>query len=131
MKRLKRWLRRVAIGVAIVLVIGVLATHRMAWAMVRYAGSPGTLIVPVVGVKRAALHSSWDEPRSGHRKHAGIDIFAHRGTPVVAAAEGEVVRIGTTDRLGGNIVWVAGNRRRSTTTRTSITSATGCASAIA
>lgn len=105
---MKRWLRRLAIGFAVVVVIGVLATHRMAWAMVRYSGSPGTLLVPVVGVKRAALHSSWNEPRSGGRKHAGIDIFAHRGTPVVAAAEGIVVRIGTTDRLGGNTVWVAG-----------------------
>ena len=103
-----RWCKRAAVGAAVVIVLGVLVTHRTAWALVRYSGSPGTLEVPVRGVKRPSLHSSFGEPRSGHRKHAGIDIFAHRGTPVVAAAEGVVVRIGTTDRLGGNTVWVAG-----------------------
>jgi len=105
---MKRWVRRAAIVFAAVLVVAVLATHRTAWALVRYSGSPGALALPVHGVKRAALHSSFGEPRSGHRKHQGIDIFARRGTPVVAAAEGVVVRIGTTDRLGGNTVWVAG-----------------------
>ncbi|HEY2743413.1 MAG TPA: M23 family metallopeptidase [Polyangia bacterium] len=108
MPSLKRWLKRGAIAACVCFVLGVVVTHRTAWAMVRYSGSPGTLLVPVVGVKRPALHSSFGEPRSGHRTHAGIDIFARRGTPVVAAAEGMVVRIGTTDRLGGNTVWVAG-----------------------
>ena len=103
-----RWCKRAAIAFAVVVVVGVLVTHRTAWALVRYSGSPGALELPVHGVKRAALRSSWGEPRSGHRKHQGIDIFARRGTPVVAATEGMVVRIGTTDRLGGNTVWVAG-----------------------
>jgi peptidoglycan LD-endopeptidase LytH len=103
-----KWLKRAVVAGAVVLVLGVLMMHRTAWALVRYAGSPGALEVPVRGVKRLALHSSWGEPRSGRRRHQGIDIFAHRGTPVVAAAEGIVVRIGTTDRLGGNTVWVAG-----------------------
>jgi peptidoglycan LD-endopeptidase LytH len=103
-----RWLRRILVAGAIVVMVGIIATHRTAWALVRFSGSPSELTVPVVGVKRAVLHSSWGEPRSGRRRHQGIDIFARRGTPVVAAAEGEVVRIGTTDRLGGNTVWVAG-----------------------
>jgi len=103
-----RWLRRAAIAGVVLFILGVLVTHPTAWALVRYSGSPGGLEVPVHGVKRPALRSSFGEPRSGHRKHAGIDIFAHRGTPVIAAAEGMVVRIGTTDRLGGNTVWVAG-----------------------
>jgi murein DD-endopeptidase MepM/ murein hydrolase activator NlpD len=103
-----RWLKRGVVAFVLCFVFGVIVTHRPAWAMVRYSGSPGTLAVPVVGVKRPALHSSFGEPRSGHRKHEGIDIFAHRGTAVVAAADGVVVRIGTTDRLGGNTVWVAG-----------------------
>jgi len=103
-----RWLERAAVAGVVLLVVGVLATHRTAWALVRYSGSPGTLAVPVRGVKRPSLRSSFGEPRSGQRTHAGIDIFARHGTPVVAAAEGVVVRIGTTDRLGGNTVWVAG-----------------------
>lgn len=92
--------------------LGVLVTHRTAWALVRYAAAPSELVVPVRGVARASLRSSFGEPRSGHRRHEGIDIFARRGTPVVAAADGEVVRIGTTDRLGGNTVWVAGRGAR-------------------
>ncbi len=102
------WLKRALVVGAVVMVLATLMAHRTAWAMLRYSGSPGTLEVPVRGVARAALHSSWGEPRSGHRRHQGIDIFARRGTPVVAATEGVVVRIGTTDRLGGNTVWVAG-----------------------
>ncbi len=103
-----RWLKRAAIVGVVGFVVGVLMTHRVAWALVRYSGSPGALAVPVHDVKRLSLRSSFGEPRSGHRRHQGIDIFARRGTPVVAAAEGMVVRVGTTDRLGGNTVWVAG-----------------------
>jgi murein DD-endopeptidase MepM/ murein hydrolase activator NlpD len=103
-----RWLKRVLLCALVVVSLTVLWGRRTAWALVRFAGSPGILRVPVVGVARPSLRSSFGEPRSGHRRHQGIDIFARRGTPVVAAAEGMVVRIGTTDRLGGNTVWVAG-----------------------
>ncbi|WP_239691961.1 peptidoglycan DD-metalloendopeptidase family protein, partial [Hymenobacter coccineus] len=42
----------------------------------------------------------------GARRHEGIDIFAPRGTPAVAAAAGTVTRLGNT-RLGGNVVWLS------------------------
>lgn len=42
---------------------------------------------------------------AGVRKHEGVDIFAKRLTPVVAAAAGRVNRVGT-NNLGGNIVWL-------------------------
>lgn len=103
--------RGLVVGAA-VLLVGLTAMHRTAWALLRFAAPPSQLTVPVSGLTRASLHSSWDEPRSGRRRHQGIDIFARRGTPVVAAAAGEVVRIGTTDRLGGNTVWVAGEGAR-------------------
>jgi peptidoglycan LD-endopeptidase LytH len=106
-----RWLKRALVVTAVLFVIGVLATHRTAWALIRFAATPSELTVPVAGVARSSLRSSWGEPRSGHRRHQGIDIFARRGTPVVAAAAGEVVRIGH-DRLGGNVVWVAGGGAR-------------------
>jgi murein DD-endopeptidase MepM/ murein hydrolase activator NlpD len=65
------------------------------------------MIVPVVGIEPKGLRSSFGEARSGHRTHKGIDIFAPRGRWVVAAASGEVVRVGQ-DPLGGNVVWIAG-----------------------
>ena len=76
-------------------------------ALWRYRAEAREVVVPVEGVAPRALSSSFGEPRSEGRHHQGIDIFARRGTPVVAAVEGEVTRVGQ-DRLGGNVVWVAG-----------------------
>jgi murein DD-endopeptidase MepM/ murein hydrolase activator NlpD len=106
-----RWLKVVVVAVAIVFGLVTLAAHRTAWALFCYAAPPTHLTLPVEGVTRRGIHSSWGEPRSGHRNHQGIDIFGKRGTPVVAAAAGEVIRIGQ-DRLGGNVVWVAGEGAR-------------------
>lgn len=68
---------------------------------------PERFEVPVAGVRRTALRDSWHAPRSGGRRHEGIDIFAPRGTPVRASTEGVVTRIGHS-RLGGHVVWVIG-----------------------
>jgi peptidoglycan LD-endopeptidase LytH len=73
---------------------------------------PTVLRVPVEGVRRRDLVSTFGAPRDGgRRKHEGADIFSKKGTLVVAAAPGRVVRIGN-DRLGGRVVSVlgAGNR---------------------
>jgi murein DD-endopeptidase MepM/ murein hydrolase activator NlpD len=109
--RMRRWAIRIVVIGAVAMGLVVLMSHRVAWALVRYAVAPSQLTVPVQGVARASLRSSWGDPRSGHRRHQGIDIFAHRGTPVIAASDGEVVRVGH-DRLGGNVVWVAGGGAR-------------------
>lgn len=71
------------------------------------APAPERVSVPVQGVRPAALRDSWGGPRSGGRRHEGIDILAPRGTRVVAAVDGLVWRIGT-DRLGGLVVWQLG-----------------------
>ncbi len=50
------------------------------------------LLIPVVGVTRASLRDSFDE-RRGASRHEAIDIPAPRGTPVVAAGDGRVVKL--------------------------------------
>ena len=69
--------------------------------------APSSLPVPVRGVEARALRDTWGGARSGGRRHEGIDIFAKRGTAVVSATEGVVLRVGT-NRLGGQVVWVLG-----------------------
>jgi murein DD-endopeptidase MepM/ murein hydrolase activator NlpD len=69
--------------------------------------APRSLPVPVAGVQPARLADTWGGARSEGRRHEGIDIFARRGTPVLAATEGIVMRVGT-NRLGGQVVWVLG-----------------------
>lgn len=78
-----------------------------ALASFRYLREPEALTVPVAGVSRAHLRSTFGAPRPGGRKHRGTDIFAPRGTPVVAAADGIVWKVGS-NPLGGRVVWVFG-----------------------
>lgn len=69
------------------------------------------LLMPVAGVPVRRVANTWKAPRPGGRKHEGQDIFGKRGTPVVSATDGVVVRIGT-NSLGGNVVSVMGNGGR-------------------
>jgi murein DD-endopeptidase MepM/ murein hydrolase activator NlpD len=65
-----------------------------------------SLAFPVSGRDATAIGSWYGDPRdAGRRRHEGLDIFARRGTPVVAAADG-VVRSTRRSRLGGNVVWL-------------------------
>lgn len=69
------------------------------------------LTFPVSGRDSRAVQSFFRDPRdAGRRDHHGVDIFAPRGTPVVAAAGGVVTSVGTTN-LGGKVVWVWDARR--------------------
>lgn len=61
---------------------------------------------PVAGAGNSDIHSFWGAARDGGRRiHEGIDIFARRGTPVVAATEGRVSFAGERG-LGGKQVWL-------------------------
>ncbi len=67
---------------------------------------------PVSGKGPAAIQSFFGAPRDGGRRvHHGVDIFAQRGTPVLAAVSGPVTRTGDTPR-GGLHVWQRGDHGR-------------------
>ena len=71
-----------------------------------------SLAFPVEGHGNRAIQSQFGVARDGGRRsHAGIDIFARRGTPVLASTDG-VVRSTDPTNLGGNVVWLADERRR-------------------
>lgn len=62
-----------------------------------------SLAFPVPGGK---MQSFWGAARDGGaRQHEGIDIFAPRRTPAVAAADGVIRRVGT-NNLGGKVVFL-------------------------
>jgi peptidoglycan LD-endopeptidase LytH len=50
------------------------------------------LMIPVQGARAADLRDNFNEMRGGHR-HEAMDIMAPRGTPVLAADEGNVVKL--------------------------------------
>jgi murein DD-endopeptidase MepM/ murein hydrolase activator NlpD len=61
---------------------------------------------PVRGRGDQAVGSFWGAERDGGaRRHEGVDIFAPRGTPAVAAAAGVITRVGDT-KIGGRVVWL-------------------------
>lgn len=65
-----------------------------------------TLAFPVQPGTDRDIGSRFGAPRdAGARSHHGIDIFAKRGTPVVAAASGVVNRVNETN-IGGKVVWL-------------------------
>ena len=47
-------------------------------------------LCPVKGADKWAFSNSYGSPREGRRSHAGNDIFAKRGTPVVAGVDGTI-----------------------------------------
>jgi murein DD-endopeptidase MepM/ murein hydrolase activator NlpD len=66
-------------------------------------------IFPVSGKGNGAIQSFWGASRGGgSRSHEGNDIFASRGTPVVAAVDGVVSSV-RDKGLGGRQVWLREN----------------------
>jgi len=64
-----------------------------------------SLSFPVAGSK-ASIESLWGVNRDGgKRKHEGIDIFAPKRTPAVAAADGIVTGV-REGGIGGKVVWL-------------------------
>jgi len=65
-----------------------------------------SLAFPVAGGTARSVQSVFGAERdAGRRRHEGVDIFAPRGTPVLAASSGVVTGVGE-NTLGGRVVWV-------------------------
>jgi murein DD-endopeptidase MepM/ murein hydrolase activator NlpD len=62
------------------------------------------LIIPVAGVRPDQLLDTFSDARSEGRVHDAIDIPAPAGTPVLAAADGEIVKLFQSER-GGTTVY--------------------------
>lgn len=64
------------------------------------------LAFPVEGHGMRAVQSVFGVDRDGGRRsHDGVDIFARRGTPVLATSAGVINRVDVTN-LGGKVVWL-------------------------
>jgi murein DD-endopeptidase MepM/ murein hydrolase activator NlpD len=64
------------------------------------------LMVPVEGVAPNELRDTFHEARSGGRMHMATDIMAMRGTPVIAAAPGRIIKLANSG-AGGITIYVA------------------------
>lgn len=74
-------------------------------------GAAPALMIPVVGVRPDQLIDNFSETRSEDRYHDAIDIPAPAGTPVIAAADGEIVRFWDSDRGGITIYQITADRK--------------------
>jgi murein DD-endopeptidase MepM/ murein hydrolase activator NlpD len=69
------------------------------------------MMVPVSGVPASTLYDNYDEVRGGTRKHEALDIPAPRGTPVLSAANGRVLKL-FNSKAGGLMVYAADSTER-------------------
>lgn len=65
------------------------------------------LIIPIAGVKASELRDTFNELRGGgSRRHEALDIMAPRGTPVLSASAGRVLKLHDS-KDGGLMVYAA------------------------
>lgn len=72
----------------------------------------GALLLPVQGIEPSALHDTYSEQRGGgSRTHEALDIPAPRGTPVLSATGGRVLKL-FDSKAGGKMVYAADSSER-------------------
>jgi peptidoglycan LD-endopeptidase LytH len=71
----------------------------------------GRLLMPVQGVKPEQLIDTYSQSRSEGRVHEAIDIMAPAGTPVVAVADGEILRFHDSVQGGITIYQISTDKR--------------------
>jgi murein DD-endopeptidase MepM/ murein hydrolase activator NlpD len=69
------------------------------------------LSMPLVGVTKATLHDTFNEMRGGTRTHEALDILAPRGTAVLSATPGRVLKL-FNSKAGGLMVYAADSTDR-------------------
>lgn len=62
--------------------------------------APGGILIPVFGIEESDLQDTYSQSRSGGRTHNAIDILAPHGTPVVAAVDGTIRKLFTSNAGG-------------------------------
>ncbi len=69
------------------------------------------LMIPVEGVESKSLRDTFNEGRDSGRTHRATDILAPRGTPVIAATAGQVLRMSQSS-LGGITLYLVDTEGR-------------------
>jgi peptidoglycan LD-endopeptidase LytH len=68
------------------------------------AGARASIIIPVLGITADQLRDTFNEGRGFGRRHGALDILAPRGTPVLAAVDGTIVKL-LQSRAGGLTIY--------------------------
>ena len=71
----------------------------------------GDLIIPVAGIRPEQLQDTYTQSRSAGRTHNSIDIMAARNTPVLAATDGQIIKLFNSER-GGITLYQLGTDKR-------------------
>ena len=69
------------------------------------------LAVPIGGVPTSMLRDTYSELRGGTRPHEALDILAPRGTPVLSATNGRVLRL-FNSKPGGLMIYATDSSER-------------------
>jgi len=97
----------------VVLILYLIGFFQIGYFFLFKSKNPHLCIIPVAGVKESELQSSFNELRPGGKKHRAIDIFAKKGTPVIASVNSVIIM--TVPEIiggkGGNLVMTLGEGR--------------------